>query len=92
MCAEPTWNDTAMRIAEVAENREDWFDQKTGKINCLSQETWNALTGVLPLSKDSSPFTDWGYAWDVSRMIHKGRNGVHRASLEIVHAYKDLNF
>ncbi|CAG0889553.1 unnamed protein product [Darwinula stevensoni] len=60
---EPTWNDTAKIIAEETVNKEEIFDRNTGKINCLSQETWDALNEVLPLPKYSSPFRDWGYAW-----------------------------
>ncbi|CAG0882330.1 unnamed protein product [Darwinula stevensoni] len=61
---EPTWDDSAKRIAEEAVKRETCFDQETGKINCLSAKTWEVLNKVLPLPKDSSPFTDWGYAWN----------------------------
>ena len=61
---EPTWNDTAKIIAEETVEKEDIFDKNSGKINCLPQETWDAVNQVLPLPKDSSPFGDWGYAWD----------------------------
>ncbi|CAG0890594.1 unnamed protein product [Darwinula stevensoni] len=68
---EPTWNVTARRIGEEVLKKEKnskrggFLDRKTGKIKCLHLKTWETLDGVLPLPQSSSPFRDWGYAWDV---------------------------
>ncbi|CAG0900028.1 unnamed protein product, partial [Darwinula stevensoni] len=62
--AVPTWDEVGKRLGEEAVKKEGILIQDMGKIICLSEETWAALNRVLPLPKDSSPFFDWGYAWD----------------------------
>ncbi|CAG0898304.1 unnamed protein product, partial [Darwinula stevensoni] len=57
---EPTWNGTGGRIGEEAVGL---LDQHTGAIQNLSK-MWEALNKTLPLPSSSSPFAEWGYAWD----------------------------
>ncbi|CAG0882781.1 unnamed protein product [Darwinula stevensoni] len=60
---EPTWNNAGERIGEEAV-RKELIDPKTGTILCLPPETWETLNDTLLLPSSSSPFADWGYAWD----------------------------
>ncbi|CAG0902569.1 unnamed protein product [Darwinula stevensoni] len=60
----PTWDEVGIRTGMAAVKRGNVLDRNTGAIRLISPETIGAIDEEL---LQSSPFSDWGYAWNGKR-------------------------